>query len=141
MTFAYHSILYFILWLKESSFHRFFYGFPYLCRRSSKAEKSPGKRRHSLAAKLNFLNLWRLLAKSSELFPVFKSSQRSLDGLHCSARQLTGWLFLTNDKQAELYQPRKTNGWTFSSFEDKRQNILTVGGQQINLHHHKKTTC
>ncbi len=27
-------------------------------RRSSKAEKSPGKRRHSLAAKLNFLNLW-----------------------------------------------------------------------------------
>jgi hypothetical protein len=24
MTFAYHSILFFILWLKESSFHRFF---------------------------------------------------------------------------------------------------------------------
>jgi hypothetical protein len=92
-----------------------FYGFPYLCRRSSKAEKSPGKRRHSLAAKLNFLNLWRLPAKSSELFPVIKSSQRSLDGLHFSAGQLTGWLFLAYDKQAELYQPWKTNGWTFSA--------------------------
>jgi hypothetical protein len=57
MTFAYHSILFFISGLRESSSQFFSDGFPYLCRRSSKAEKSPGKRRHSLAAKLNFLNL------------------------------------------------------------------------------------
>jgi hypothetical protein len=48
------------------------------------------------------------------------------------------WLtVLAYDKQAELYQLWKTNGLTFSASENNRQNILTVGEQQINVHQHK----